>query len=263
MVEYVMHMSPGWLILGMIVGFIGLVSQIALYAKAGQPWISALVPVWNVVVFIKLVGRPVWHSIWLIGPGTIFMIVFFVFFKEIDGLFPIPPGEDDDGIWKDGPSTFDHMIIPLSICFAALVPMAVFIAKVFTEVCDSFGKHTRRDKILCITLNGIYILFVIGISDAIYEAPWYAKKNNIPYVMPEIKGGSKKKAASESAYVHAMTERFKTDKAKKSEKKEEVHSEKKVDKKPDKKPDSKSDSKTDDDKKGYLALMAEKYKKKK
>ena len=262
MVDWILSLSPGLLILSIIILFIGLVSQVALYAKAGQPWLSACVPVWNVIVFIKLVGRPVKHSLWIMGPGAIFLIVFCVFYKEINGLFPTPPGPDDDGIWGPATSTFEHMMIPLAICVVALIPMAIFIAKVFTEICDSFGKHTRRDKILCITFNGVYILFVIGISDAIYEGPWYAKKNGLPFVMPEIKGAKKMKA-NESHYVAAMTEKYKTGDKKSEEKHPEKKSDTAIKYSKKNKTDNPDKSGESGDKKGYREAMMEKYKKKK
>jgi len=48
-------------------GFIAIIATLAqwrLYEKAGQPGIAALIPVWNVVVFLRIVGRPASHA-WL------------------------------------------------------------------------------------------------------------------------------------------------------------------------------------------------------
>lgn len=50
-----------------IIGFtvmIGIVAQWRLYEKADQPGIASIVPIWNIVVFLKLVGRPASHM-WL------------------------------------------------------------------------------------------------------------------------------------------------------------------------------------------------------
>lgn len=63
MIDYLMHLSPGVWVALVTLTFIGLVSQISLYAKAGQPAVSALVPVWNVLVFCKVVGRPIKHAL--------------------------------------------------------------------------------------------------------------------------------------------------------------------------------------------------------
>jgi signal peptidase I len=46
------------------IGIIAIVGQWRLYEKGGQPGYAALVPFWNVVVFLKLVGRPAKHA-WL------------------------------------------------------------------------------------------------------------------------------------------------------------------------------------------------------
>jgi signal peptidase I len=41
-----------------LMAVVAALAQWRLYEKAGQPGISALVPVWNIVVFLKIVGRP-------------------------------------------------------------------------------------------------------------------------------------------------------------------------------------------------------------
>jgi hypothetical protein len=47
-----------------------------LFAKADQPWVAALVPVWNVVVVLKMVGRPVSHLAFFLVP---FYNIYFFF----------------------------------------------------------------------------------------------------------------------------------------------------------------------------------------
>lgn len=47
-----------------ILGFFVIVSIVAqwrLYDKAGQPGYAAIVPIWNMIVFLKVVGRPASH----------------------------------------------------------------------------------------------------------------------------------------------------------------------------------------------------------
>jgi hypothetical protein len=41
-----------------LVAVIAALAQYRLYEKAGQPGIAALVPVWNIIVFLRIVGRP-------------------------------------------------------------------------------------------------------------------------------------------------------------------------------------------------------------
>ncbi|MDX9750155.1 MAG: DUF5684 domain-containing protein [Flavobacteriales bacterium] len=43
--------------IGLVV-VVALLAQWRLYEKAGQPGHAALVPVWNVIVFLRIVGRP-------------------------------------------------------------------------------------------------------------------------------------------------------------------------------------------------------------
>lgn len=40
------------------IAVIGAMAQWRLYDKAGQPGIAALVPIWNIIVFLRIVGRP-------------------------------------------------------------------------------------------------------------------------------------------------------------------------------------------------------------
>ncbi len=49
------------------IGFITIIALLAqwrLYEKCRLPGLAAFVPVWNVVVFLKIVGRPAWQG-WL------------------------------------------------------------------------------------------------------------------------------------------------------------------------------------------------------
>lgn len=50
-----------------IFGFMVIMSVVALwrlYEKAGQPGVAAIVPIWNLLVFLKIIGRPANH-LWL------------------------------------------------------------------------------------------------------------------------------------------------------------------------------------------------------
>lgn len=47
-----------------ILAFVGIIAQWMLYEKANQPGISSIIPIWNFIVFLRIVGRPA-HHIWL------------------------------------------------------------------------------------------------------------------------------------------------------------------------------------------------------
>lgn len=60
---------------GMVAGLVGLVASLAVIAgawmifdKAGEPGWAALVPIYNVVVFLRIVGRPIWWVVLLLIP---------------------------------------------------------------------------------------------------------------------------------------------------------------------------------------------------
>ena len=182
--------NPGLIVGGVILAFIGLVSQMSLYAKAGQPAVAALVPVWNVMVFCKVVGRPASHAWFLIIPGIVMATTVIAFFPLIDGLFPEYIA--DAGGWQTASHGISDAMLPFIIIGVAAIPLAYFAIVMFTEVCDSFGKHGALDKLMCIIFNGFYILFVLGISSAVYEAPWWARKRGRPYYMPDFKHKGKK-----------------------------------------------------------------------
>jgi hypothetical protein len=55
---------------------IGSLGAARLFAKADQPWVAALVPVWNVVIVLKMVGRPVSHLAFFLVP---FYNIYFFF----------------------------------------------------------------------------------------------------------------------------------------------------------------------------------------
>lgn len=188
MIEFLLGLSPGLMVAAIVIAFIALVSQMSLYAKAGQPAISALVPGWNVIVFCKVVGRPAKHALWLILPGVVIASVIAFDWKLIDGLFPIH-GEEG---FLPGPTKWSEVTVPFAIIGAAMLPLMYIVIVMFTEVCDSFGKHSTLDKVLCVLLNGAYILFVLGISDAKYESPWWSRKRGLPYYMPDFKHKGKK-----------------------------------------------------------------------
>jgi signal peptidase I len=68
-IQNIMEENPGIFILVLFILFIGAVGKAKLFAKADQPWIAALVPVWDLIVVLRMVGRPLWHAAFLLIPG--------------------------------------------------------------------------------------------------------------------------------------------------------------------------------------------------
>jgi hypothetical protein len=68
-----------YIVMGLMV-FIGVVAQWKLYEKADQPGYACVVPVWNVIVFLKIVGRPWNHIFFFLIPfyNVYFMVKVYI-----------------------------------------------------------------------------------------------------------------------------------------------------------------------------------------
>ena len=74
-------LGPGTLIVICIIVFIGIVGQWALYSKCDLPGIACIVPFWNVVVFLKIMGRPWYHMFFFLIPLYNIYFVFKVYIE--------------------------------------------------------------------------------------------------------------------------------------------------------------------------------------
>ena len=64
-----------FLLVGLII-FIAVVAQWKLYEKANQPGVACIVPVWNFIVFLRIVGRPASHMFLFFIPiyGQLYLV---------------------------------------------------------------------------------------------------------------------------------------------------------------------------------------------
>ncbi|MBL7942852.1 MAG: hypothetical protein JNM00_08805 [Flavobacteriales bacterium] len=69
-----------FILMGFMV-LIGAVGGARLFAKAGKPWFAALIPIWNVAMVLRIVGRPVSHMAYFLIP---FYNVYFFFKLHIE-----------------------------------------------------------------------------------------------------------------------------------------------------------------------------------
>ena len=58
----------------LFISLIALVANAKLFMKAGLPWWAALVPVYNVMVGMKMIGRPTWHAFLFFTPAIIYLL---------------------------------------------------------------------------------------------------------------------------------------------------------------------------------------------
>lgn len=55
---------------------VAVIAQWNLYEKCGQPGYACLIPVWNFIAFLRIVGRPWWHMFLFLIPGyNIYLLV--------------------------------------------------------------------------------------------------------------------------------------------------------------------------------------------
>lgn len=53
---------------GFVFGVIALVGLWKVYTKAGQPGWAAIIPIYNIIVFLRIVRRPIWWILLLLIP---------------------------------------------------------------------------------------------------------------------------------------------------------------------------------------------------
>ncbi len=66
-------------IVGMLIGLAFIVLMIAsawkIFTKAGQPGWAAIIPIYNVIVLLKIIGKPWWWIIGLLIPFVNFVVM--------------------------------------------------------------------------------------------------------------------------------------------------------------------------------------------
>lgn len=130
-----------------IIGVVGIIAQWMLYEKAGQRGVACVVPVWNVIEFMKIMGRPGWHAIYIMAPPPL-MLAALLFL----------------------PGTAGYVVAAV-----LALALAAFSIKVYIELCNCFGRYGTMDYVLVILLNGLYVLW-LGLSEWEYKGPVYGKK---------------------------------------------------------------------------------------
>ncbi|NNC83108.1 MAG: hypothetical protein HKN79_05990 [Flavobacteriales bacterium] len=142
--------------------FIGIVAQMRLYAKANQPALSAIVPIWNFVVFMKVIGRPIWHVAYMILPLVGIFGALFLDYKELIAF-------------SNGEVGFSAVSMSLPVLTLSTLVFAVFMVWAHIDLCNSFGRRTVFDYFLVVVLNVLYVLN-LGLSYEIeYEGPAYGR----------------------------------------------------------------------------------------
>ncbi len=158
--------GPALWVMVPFLAFIGTVAQMRLYAKADQPALAAIVPVWNVTTFMKVIGRPIWHAAYVIVPMV--LIFFVAMFDYVDLI-----------AFSQGSVGFGAVALSLPIIAMSAIVFTVFMIWAHIDLCNSFGRKTVFDYVLVVLLNVLYVLN-LGLSYEIaYEGPAYGRTSGV------------------------------------------------------------------------------------
>ena len=67
------------------------VSMWVIFSKAGQPGWAAIIPIYNIVVLLQIVGRPIWWIILLLIP-FVNIVVMIMVYNDLSKVFGKGPG---------------------------------------------------------------------------------------------------------------------------------------------------------------------------
>jgi hypothetical protein len=70
-----------YLIFVLAIAVVMLVSMWKIYSKAGQPGWAVLVPIYNLVVLLKIVNKPVWWILLMLIPFVNFIIIILLYLQ--------------------------------------------------------------------------------------------------------------------------------------------------------------------------------------
>ncbi|MFH1464254.1 MAG: DUF5684 domain-containing protein [Pseudomonadota bacterium] len=73
-------------LIGMVVGLVVLIGMWKMYAKAGKPGWACIVPIYNLIVLLDIIGKPVWWIVLYFIPVVNAFVSLFVIFS-LAGVF--------------------------------------------------------------------------------------------------------------------------------------------------------------------------------
>jgi hypothetical protein len=53
-----------------VIAVVALVAMWKIYVKAGKPGWAAIIPIYNIIVYLQIAGRPIWWIVLLLIPGV-------------------------------------------------------------------------------------------------------------------------------------------------------------------------------------------------
>jgi len=77
--NYVLAEGAGQLIVSFLIAVLMIASMWKIFTKAGQPGWAAIIPIYNIVVLLQVVKKPVWWILLMLIPLVNFIILILVF----------------------------------------------------------------------------------------------------------------------------------------------------------------------------------------
>ncbi len=74
-------MPTSSIVIGLAVGILVIVSLWIIFKKAGRPGWASIVPIYNIIVLIQIVGLPLWYLVLLIIPFANIYAIFKIYIE--------------------------------------------------------------------------------------------------------------------------------------------------------------------------------------
>jgi hypothetical protein len=73
------HFSPVLIIVYLLIIFISIAGLWKVFTKAGKPGWAAIIPIYNLIVLLEIVGKPLWWFLLIIFPCTSFIFLIWTY----------------------------------------------------------------------------------------------------------------------------------------------------------------------------------------
>lgn len=143
------HHEFALILLGLLVAF-GVLGQWVLYYKCNLPGIACIVPIWNIVVFLRIMGRPAWQAIFFMLPPPIIAYIIFT---------------------GDTSMAANIALLAFGLLFLG------FTILIYVELCQCFGKGNFINYLLVLLFNGFYVMYLGMSGDTEYLGPVHGPKS--------------------------------------------------------------------------------------
>jgi hypothetical protein len=74
-------LAAGFWLFGMVIGLFCIICAWKVYQKADRPGWAAIIPIYNVIVLLEIVGKPIWWFLLMLIPGVNLVIAVLVYIE--------------------------------------------------------------------------------------------------------------------------------------------------------------------------------------